>query len=156
MSKAIVVYETRYGNTKQVAETIIEGIKEVGGMEVELAQVKKVERGRLAEFDIILIGAPNHIGRATRNTRKFTDQIADMGLEGKLVAFFDTYIATDFGKAVGKLERQLEKKAPHIEVVSPGLSIKVDGIKGPVSEGELPKCREFGIKLANMMKERSS
>jgi hypothetical protein len=54
------------------------------------------------------------------------------------------------------LEQQIEKKAPRIEVVSPGLSVRVDGMKGPVSDGELPKCREFGMRLATIMKERSS
>jgi len=155
MAKIIVIYESKYGNTKQVAETIVEGMKEVAGIETELADVKKVERSRLAEFDAILVGAPNHIGRATGTTRKFTDQVADMGLENKLVAFFDTYIASDFGKAVGKLEKQFQTKAPGTEVVSPGLSIKVNGMKGPVSDGELPECREFGIRVANMLKERS-
>ncbi|MEM3736686.1 MAG: hypothetical protein QXJ75_01145 [Candidatus Bathyarchaeia archaeon] len=29
--KVIVVYESKYGNTKLVAETVIEGLKEVGG-----------------------------------------------------------------------------------------------------------------------------
>ena len=30
----------------------------------------------------------------------------------------------------------------------PGLSIKVGGMKGPIVEEDLSKCKEFGIKLA--------
>jgi hypothetical protein len=33
-------------------------------------------------------------------------------------------------------------------MVLPGLSIKVDGMKGPIVEEDLSKCKEFGIKLA--------
>jgi hypothetical protein len=32
--------------------------------------------------------------------------------------------------------------------VSSGLSIKVGGMKGPIIDEEIPKCKEFGIKLA--------
>ena len=32
----MVVYDTKYGNTKQVALAIVEGIKEVEGVEVEI------------------------------------------------------------------------------------------------------------------------
>ena len=40
MARVIVVYESKYGNTKLVAETIVEGMKEVGGVETTLVKVK--------------------------------------------------------------------------------------------------------------------
>ena len=36
IAKVIVVYESKYGNTKRVAETIIEGMNEIGGIEASL------------------------------------------------------------------------------------------------------------------------
>jgi hypothetical protein len=33
-----------------------------------------------------------------------------------------------------------------------GLSIKVQGIKGPIAEEEIPKCIEFGRKIATQLK----
>jgi len=39
-----------------------------------------------------------------------------------------------------------------LKLVAPGLSIKVQGMKGPILEGELLKCREFGNKIATQMK----
>ncbi|MEM2514876.1 MAG: hypothetical protein QXR45_08680 [Candidatus Bathyarchaeia archaeon] len=33
------------------------------------------------------------------------------------------------------------------------LSIKVGGIKGPVVESEIPKCEDFGRKIAIQLKE---
>ena len=43
MAKVIVVYESKYGNTKLVAEEITAGIKEASGkVEVILSEVKQV------------------------------------------------------------------------------------------------------------------
>jgi hypothetical protein len=44
---------------------------------------------------------------------------------------------------------------PNLIKVSPGLSIKVEGTgasKGPIGDGDLPKCKEFGIKLIQAYK----
>jgi hypothetical protein len=66
-------------------------------------------------------------------------------------AVFDTYIKTDFEKAVKRMEDQISEVMPDLTKASPGLSIKVEGTgtsKGPIVKAELPKCKEFGIKLA--------
>ena len=152
MWKAIVVYESKYGNTKLVAETIIEGMKKVSETEIALNELKEVNLGKLVDFDVILVGSPNHIGGATRGIRKFIDELGKLNLEGKMVAVFDTYIGGDFEKAVRKMEKQISKKAPGLKLVAPGLSIRVKGMKGPIAEGELPKCKEFGVKIATQIK----
>ena len=36
------------------------------------------------------------------------------------------------------------KNIPNMKLITSGLKIRVNGIKGPISEGELPKCRKFG------------
>lgn len=152
MAKAIVVYESKYGNTKLVAETIAEGMREVSGVETALNELKEVDLSCLADFDAILVGAPNHMGRQTRGIRKFIDELGKLKLEGKLVAVFDTYLGGDFEKAVRKMEKQITEKAPGLKLVSPGLSIRVKGTKGPIEEGELPKCKQFGVKIATQTK----
>ena len=148
MAKAIVVYESKYGNTKLVAETIIEGMREVSGADVTLNELKEVDLSQLVDFDAILIGSPNHMGRQTRGIRKFIDELGKLKLEGKLAAVFDTYLGGDFEKAVKKMEKQITEKAPGLRLVTPGLSIRVEGTKGPIAEGELPKCKQFGVKIA--------
>ena len=48
--KAIIIYESKYGNTKQVAEQIAEGIRQVRETEVTLAEVGQIDlkyRGEL-------------------------------------------------------------------------------------------------------------
>jgi len=152
MAKVIVVYESKYGNTKRVAETIIEGMNEVEGIEVVLSELKEVDLDKVPDYDAILIGSPNHFGGPTRGPKKFIDKIGKLLLKGKMFAVFDTYIRGDFEKAVKKMEKRINEKAPGLKQIAPGLSIKVQGIKGPILEGELPKCKEFGKKIATQVK----
>ena len=152
MAKVIVVYESKYGNTKLVAETIVEGMRSVSGIETVLSEVKEVDLNQLADFDAILVGSPNHMGSATRSIRKFIDKLGKLNLEGKLAVVFDTYLGKDFEKAVKKMEKQISDKVPGLKLAAPGLSIRVEGYYGPIAEGELPKCKEFGVKIASQMK----
>lgn len=153
MAKVIVVYESKYGNTRLVANTIAEGMRDVPDIETVLNELKEVDLNRISEFDAILIGSPNHIGGATRSVRKFIDKLEKLDLEGKLAAVFDTYIQKDYEKAMKKMEKQISKKVPGLKLATPGLSIRVVGIKGPITERELPKCREFGVKIATQLKD---
>lgn len=45
------------------------------------------------------------------------------------------------------MKKQINGVMPNLNKVSPGLSIKVGGMKGPIVDEDLPKCKEFGIKL---------
>ena len=152
MAKVIIIYESKYGNTRSVAEKLAEGMREIPGIEPSLQELNEVDRTRLAGFDAILVGSPNHIGRATGGIRKFITELGKLNLTGKAAAVFDTYLGQDFEKAVKKMEKQLTEKAPGLKLIAPGLSVRVDGMKGPVSDGELPRCKEFGVTIANLIK----
>ena len=151
MPKAIVIYESVFGNTKRAAEAIIEGMKGAG-VEATLSTPKELDPNQLSDSDAIIIGSPNHMGGATRDIKKFIDKLGKLKLEGKLVAVFDTYAGGEYEKAVKKMEKQLGEKAPGLKIASPGLSIRVEGVRGPLSEGELPKGKEFGVIIANQLK----
>ena len=151
MTRVIVVYESKYGNTKLVAETIAEGMREVGGIETIVSEVKEVDFDKILDYDVILIGSPNHLGRPARSIRKFIDKLGKLNLNGKQVAVFDTYIGKDFEKAVKKMEKRINEKAPGLKLIVPGLSIKVQGIKGPILDEELPRCKDFGHKIATQI-----
>jgi len=150
--KVIVVYESKYGNTKRVGETIVEGINEIERIEAVMKEPKHVEPIEVLDYDVILIGSPNHIGGPTRGIKKFIDKLGKIGVEGKLGAVFDTYMGGDFNKVVRKMEKRINEKVPGLKLMTSGLSIKVGGFKGSIVEGELPKCKEFGNKIAKQMK----
>ena len=151
MLKVMIIYESKYGNTKLVAESIAEGIREASDLPVTLHELKEGNLEPPVDFDVLLIGSPNHIGRQTRGIKKFIDRLGRLDLEGKHVAVFDTYLAKDYEKAVKKMEKQISDKIPALKLLTPGLSIRVKGIKGPIEDGELPKCKEFGRKIATQI-----
>jgi len=156
--KVFVVYDTKYGNTKLVAEKIMEGIGEVEEMETSITDVEEVDPENLANFDVILIGSPNHMGGPVRGVNKFIDKLGKVDLKAKWIAVFDTQLGgNQFEKAVKKMEKRINEKIPRLKLIVPGLSIKVGGMKGPVVDGELLKCKEFGKKIANQLarEERS-
>lgn len=153
MVRVIVVFESCYGNTKRVAENIIEGMNDVGGIEVSLRELKEVDLEAVRCYDAILIGSPNHMGGSTRGIKGFIDKLGQLRLEGKKFAVFDTYMGKDFEKAVKKMEKRISEKAHGLKQISPGLSIKVQGMKGPILEDELAKCKEFGRSLAAKLKK---
>ncbi len=151
MSKVLVVYESKWGNTKTVAETIVEGMKKVTGIETTINRPKEVKLDQIIEFDAILIGSPNHAGNATGGIRKFITKLGKKQLKGKSIAFFDTYLGGNYEKAVKKMEKLAADKLPELELLTPGLSIRVKGMKGPIAEEELPKCKEFGAKIGTQL-----
>jgi flavorubredoxin len=148
----MVAYESKYGNTRLVAEAIIEGMKEVEEIEIVLSELKEVDLNKVPDYDAILIGSPNHWGGPTRGVRNFIDKLSKLNLDGKLFAVFDTYLGRDFEKAVKKMEKRINEKVPGMKKIAPGLSIRVQGMKGSILDEELPKCKEFGSKIATQIK----
>jgi flavodoxin len=153
LAKVLVVYETKWGNTKSVAESIVKGIQDVSGMETSINRRDDVKLDSIDTFDALVIGSPNHVGGATASMKKFINTLGSMSLKKKFIAFFDTYLGKDYEKAVKKMEKQATDKISWAELITPGLSIMVAGMKGPIAEGELPKCLEFGSRIAARIKE---
>lgn len=90
----------------------------------------------------------------SRTMKKFVDKLAELDLKAKKVAVFGTYSGRirPADRAVKKLEKIVEKTLPKVKLLSPSLSIRVKGVTGPVAEGELTKCQEFGNRIANQLK----
>ena len=149
--KAIVVYDSKYGNTKIVAEKIVESIREAGEVDTTLNRISKVDIKKIPDYDILLVGSPNHMGRPTRSVKKFIDGLKKLEMKEKYIAIFDTYMGGDFEKAVMKMKSMIKEKVPGFKPEILGLSIKVQKMKGPIEVGELSKCKEFGYKVANLI-----
>jgi len=151
--KVFVVYDTKWGNTKLVAEKIVEGMREVEGIETAISDVEEVDLERVADSDAILIGSPNHVGGPVRGIKKLIDKLGKLDLKAKWGAVFDTNLGgNQLERAVKKMEKRISEKIPSLKLISSGLSIRVDGMKGPISNGELPKCKDFGKKIATQLK----
>ena len=87
----------------------------------------------------------DHLGRL----KKFVDTLSELNLRAKHVAVCGTYVGRI--RVVKKLEKTVEKKLPNINLISPSLSVRVNGVTGPIVEGELPKCVDFGKRIASQL-----
>ncbi len=146
--KVLIVFDTKHGNTQKVADLIADGINSVEGNETEVVNVKDFEPSENKTYDLILIGSPNHVGSHVKSIKKFIKNLSSASVKVSSFAAFDTYMSKDFEKAVKKMEKQISENLPNSTIALPGLSIKVGGMKGPIVEEDLSKCKEFGIKLA--------
>ena len=91
MSKILVLYYSRTGNTEKMAEAVVEGAKSVDGVEVELSY--HVDAEDLSGFDAILVGSPtyNHTIPIDME-RLFEDAAAkSISLKGKVGGAFGSY-----------------------------------------------------------------
>lgn len=152
--KVFVVYDSKYGNTKQVAENILDGLKQTGDIEVTIGYAKEVLPQHLAGYDVLIIGAPNHMGKPSRTITRFVDSLTGDSLSSKWFAAFDTYFQRQryFQKAMKKLEKHITEQLPNLTQLAPGISIRVKGVNGPLVDGELPKAVEFGKTIAAQLK----
>ncbi len=153
MANAVVIYDSKHGNTKAVAESIAEGLRDGGVVDVLVVRVDATKLETLDGYDALVIGSPNHIGGATRRIKRLIAGLSK--LQGKLVAVFDTYMGKDFEKAVGRMLKRLGDIAPGIEAITPGLSVLVNGLTGPIADGELAKSKAFGERIAARLGDRS-
>ena len=89
MAKALVIYYSRTGNTKTMAEFVAEGIKNEG-MEAVMKEVKDVDADELLKYDAIAIGSPTYYGTMAAEIKKLLDESVEFHgkLEGKIGAAF--------------------------------------------------------------------
>ena len=130
------------------AELISEGLKDIEDIQISIEHVKDVDLSKPDIYEFLLIGSPINLGGPDGSIKKFIKKLPKNPLKGKIVAVFDTYYQErDRQKAVDKMEKLIIKKLPDVRMVSPGLSIQVSEIEGPIVEEELIKCKDFGEML---------
>ncbi len=152
MKKVIIIYESVYGNTKQIAEAISKGINEHAELESIVKKTGEIHTDDLCNYDAILFGCPNHNQEPALNLLKFIDRASIVHLEGKIGAVFDTYTGGNKDVAAKKLETKVREKMLGIELIG-RLSSKVTGRKGPLADDEEQKALEFGIQFGRKLDE---
>ena len=152
MKKAIIVYESVYGNTKKIAEAICKGMNKVEGVECVIKKTGELHTDDLYDFDAILFGCPNHNQEPALNVIKFIDRAFIVHLKAKMGAAFDTYTGGNKDVAVTKLEAKIREKLPGIDLID-NLSAKVNGRKGPLADDEESKALDFGSRFAKRLVE---
>ena len=167
--KAIVVYESLWGNTAAVARAIAEGIgKGTQALTTDAAPVES-----LADADLIVAGAPvlafSLPTDAMRDSVAKTEadaptppDLAHPSLRSWLdslpagrgrCAAFETRIWWSPRGATGDIEKRLERAGFH--VVAKAQKFVVTDKYGPLRDGELERAREWGEDLARLVRAQS-
>ena len=170
--RAVVVYESIYGNTKGIAEGIADGLRHGDQAEVEVLPVDRVGARGLEGVDLLVVGGPTHMhGMTSSMSRKLAVKAAeDEGLEvepgaaeglglrtwlrdqagdGTRAAAFDTRAdasPTLTGMAARGIAKRLRRRG--FETVSEPESFLVEESEGPLAAGELDRARRWGEVLA--------
>jgi flavodoxin len=148
LSRVLVVYWSKSGNTKAVAEAISRGIISAKKVEAVVKDVRVTEPKEVLDYDALVIGSANHLGRPVGDIKGFLKRLEKLDLKGKSGAVFDTHVKGDL-RAIQKMEKQIREKIPGLKLVAPGFGAQATGImKGPLVEGELVKAEEFGKSIS--------
>ena len=157
--KAMVVYDSVFGNTEQIAQAIGNAL---GSPEnVEILRVGNVKPEQLTGLKSLIVGSPTRGFRPTPAISSLLKSIPKNGLEGVKVAAFDTRFTMDeiessvfilpilvkiFGYAAKPIADRLKKKGGDLIVPPEGFYVK--GTEGPLKEGELERAADWA-KLIN-------
>jgi flavodoxin I len=142
VNKAVIMFDTRYGNTEKIAQALAEGIRK-NSMEAESLNIRDVSISTLVEYDFVAIGGPTHYTTASEPIKDFLRKLDQANLKGKYGFAFDTRVDSFWAGSAAKLiERKL--KALGLKIVRPHSSAIVRGAEeGKKSkEAETVETRE--------------
>jgi len=168
--RAVIVYESMFGNTHAIADAIGEGLEPM--LEVVVVPLAEAGRERLGGADLLVVGGPTHFhGLSRAFTRKWAaataekpgndlvldrdahssgvrDWLRSLGRGDTPVAAFDTRFtgpAVLRGRASRIISRRLRRHG--FEVVAKPESFFVD-LKNHLEPGEEARAQEWGKRLA--------
>ncbi|MGB6872942.1 MAG: flavodoxin domain-containing protein [Dehalococcoidia bacterium] len=144
MSKAVIIYDSRSGNTGMMAKAIEEGMKEAG-IEVSSKRTVNATAGDIKDVDAVVLGAPTYHKDMIASMKTFLFEMEKADLKGKVGAAFGSYGWS------GESVQMMTDTMKHIfgmDVIEPGLKM----LRRP-GESALEQCQEFGRKIAEKMKE---
>ncbi|MGW7456367.1 flavodoxin family protein [Streptomyces sp. NPDC054797] len=83
--RVVIVYESLFGNTRQVAEAIGTGVREARpDADVDCVRVDKADRERVGSADLLIVGGPTHMrGMPSGLSRKIGLQSEKKHAEGE-------------------------------------------------------------------------
>jgi flavodoxin I len=143
LSKILVLYYSRSGNTEKMAKAVAEGAKNVGNPDVELNY--HVDAEELASFDAILMGAPTYHHDMPIDMKKLFEDAAAKGisLKGKVGAAFGSY---GWSGEAPNLLLEIMKNKFEMQVTEPPLLAKY-----APDEKTLVMCRDFGKRVSETL-----
>ena len=121
--KIAILYDSKYGNTKQLAEFLAEKLQ-TGGHEVQLFRTTKTKPPELLAFQpvAILVGGPTHLGKPARTLSKYIKKLVKLGHKSTIhkAAVFNCHTGNDICKII---QEQISDALPQIEIFEKSLPV---------------------------------
>jgi len=143
--KAIIVYDTRSGNTGMMAKAIEEGMTEAR-IEVLSRRTVGATAGDVKDVDAVILGSPTYHSDMIGSMKTFLFEMEKADLKGMVGAAFGSYGWS------GESVQMMTDTMRHIfgmDVIEPGLKM----LRRP-DEGGLKQCREFGRRIAERVRQQ--
>lgn len=152
--KISIIYDSLYGNTEKIAQTIKEVLEKKH--EIDIKNVTEAKLKDFQEKDLVIIGSPTHTGRPSKAMQVLLNMLPKESLKGSKLAVFDTSMATYkqnffmkgvikfFGYSAPRVANILKKKGAEIVSVQ---SFFVMNMKGPLKEDEVERAKKWGSGL---------
>ena len=171
--RALVVYESMFGNTELVARAVAEGVARHA--EVTVAEVRGARPEYAEKFDLVVVGGPTHAFSMTRPStradaerqgaphrtpdigiREWLDRLPS-GMHHEAIATFDTRI-DKARRLPGSAARKAARVAHHhgYRKVAEPASFYVEGTSGPLVAGERERAVAWGDALAVKAEEQAA
>jgi len=143
MSRILVLYYSRSGNTEKMANAVAEGAKNAGTSDVELTYY--VDAEDLVNFDAILLGAPTYHHDVQIDMKTLFEEAAakSINLKGKVGGAFGSY---GWSGEAPKLLLEIMTNKFEMQVIEPPLLARY------VPDGSmLDKCRDLGRRVSETL-----
>jgi len=155
--KAMVVYDSAFGNTEKVAQAVGQAL---GAPEdVKVVRAGSVGPGQMAGLTLLVVGSPTQKFRPLKTITGFLKGIPGSGLQGVKVAAFDTraterdiqkvrilaFFVSIFGYAAKPIADRLVKKGGDLVVAPEGFYVA--DTQGPLLEGELERAAGWAKRI---------
>ncbi len=165
MERALVIFESMFGNTRTIAEAVAEGLS--SWFVTDLTEVSLAATRIAADVSLVVVGGPTHAFGLTRprtrqdaatqideplvspagGVREWVDAV-ERPRSGVGAAAFDTRI--DKPRVPGSAARGAEKRLRRLgfRLVAPAESFYVTGTTGPLVPGEVERARQWAEQVA--------
>ncbi|HEX9096337.1 MAG TPA: flavodoxin family protein [Candidatus Dormibacteraeota bacterium] len=149
----MVIYGSRHGNTRKVAEAIAAILREHG--RVQIVSAEKAPVILPEHTDLLVVGGPTEGHRMTEPIAQFFDRLGKGELAGKAAAAFDTRLrwpAWLSGSAGSGIERKLLRAGAR--VIAPEVSFFVSGKLPELEPGELERAAAWAASLVTRVESK--
>ncbi|MEM3759487.1 MAG: flavodoxin domain-containing protein [Candidatus Bathyarchaeia archaeon] len=149
MKRAIIIYDTKFGNTEKIAKALAIGM-EKEGVKVDCVKADEVDVDKLGECDFLAFGAPTHAFGISKPMKAFLEKLKSVNLKGKKAFAFDTkYKSRLAGSAAKGIEKRLKEFG--MSIIKPYTSAIVKSSEGPLAEGMEESFEKIGSEIAELI-----